>query len=66
MLNISEFNGSHTGELIAQKLQELIDSWSIENDKVQAFVCDEGRNIKVVSLTILPIIMRYFRHSETI
>jgi hypothetical protein len=47
-LRVAEFPGSHGGELIAEKLKELLIDWKIPAQKVQAFVCNEGRNIKVV------------------
>jgi len=61
VLRVAEFRGSHTGELIAQKLEGLVSDWGIPFQKVHAFVCDEGPNIKVVSFNEISIFKFCFR-----
>uniref|UniRef100_A0A914I9C5 Transposase n=1 Tax=Globodera rostochiensis TaxID=31243 RepID=A0A914I9C5_GLORO len=46
ILSVSEFDGSHTGERIAEKLRELLKIWKIPASQMFYFVRDEGSNFK--------------------
>jgi hypothetical protein len=47
VLSIASFPGSHTNDLVAAKIQEMLDDWKIPAEKVHAFVDDQGSNYRV-------------------
>uniref|UniRef100_A0A6P7H2S3 Zinc finger BED domain-containing protein 1-like n=1 Tax=Diabrotica virgifera virgifera TaxID=50390 RepID=A0A6P7H2S3_DIAVI len=52
VLDTKEIPGSHTAELIAAYVQEVIDDWNI-SDKITAIITDNGSNIKKAVNVIL-------------
>lgn len=46
VLQISPFEGSHTGQAIGDKLSSLLEDWNIPISKVHAIVSDNGANVK--------------------
>ena len=45
MLNASRIDGSHTETCIAQKIEEILESWFISIDQVHVVLRDYGSNM---------------------
>jgi hypothetical protein len=48
VLAVSQFDGSHTGERIAEKLRQILSNWNIKSEKTHIFVRDGASNFKKV------------------
>ena len=48
ILSVSEFPGSHTGDRIREKVQEMLKAWNIKVEKCHLFLRDGGTNFKKV------------------
>ena len=42
---MSRIEGSHIEAYIANKIKEILESWSISSDQVHVIVCDNGSNM---------------------
>ena len=46
VLNASSFPGSHTGDAISNRIDEMLTGWKIQKSKVHLFVSDNAANAK--------------------
>ena len=46
MLNASSLPGSHTGDVIQMKCNEMLENWEIQENQVHCFIVDNAANMK--------------------
>ena len=55
ILHVQPFDGSHTGDQIRMKFEEMFNTWKIKEDQIHLVLCDNGSNmVKALTDASLP------------